>query len=152
MVRSAVALSKGGASVTTNDEVMNLVRDLDSGTAWAVGRFDELTASASLPPVVSDKLPPIQWFSASVFVDGGVRGTIRAETRDEESANSLRDVVRGVMALARLQSSSHAELERTLQSLTLGGTGKTVSLGFDVPAALFDVIPQLSAPRPNVQP
>lgn len=143
-VRAALALSQAGANVTTNDEVMNLVRDLDSSTAWAVGRFDALTASATLPPVVSDHLPPVQWFSANIFVDGGVRGTIRVETRDDASANSLRDIVRGGLALARLQSSRYPLAQTALDALTLEGGGRNVSLSFDVPVELFDELTTMS--------
>ena len=151
MVRGAVDLGGGGASVTTNDEVMNLVRDLDSGNAWAVGRFDELVSQASLPAGVSDKLPAIQWFSASVHVDSGVRGVIRAETRDDQAANSLREVVRGIMALAKLQTATRPELDAMLQSLEVAGTGKTVALSFDVSPELLDVLGSLGSSRPDVQ-
>jgi hypothetical protein len=146
-VRNAIALAKGGASVTTNEEMMKMIDGLDSGTAWAVGRFDELTANASLPPAVSDRIPPIQWFSASVIVDSGVRGTVRAETRDEASAENLREVVRGVMALARLQASRNPQIDGALQSLSLGGTGKTVALTFDVPGEIFDMMASVVTPK-----
>ena len=151
MVRSSVDLASGGASVTTNEEVMNLVRDLDAGTAWAVGRFDELASQASLPAGVGDKLPAIEWFSATVRVDSGLRGVVRAVTRDEESANGLRDVVRGVMALGKLQASARPEVETLMRSLQIGGTGKTVALSFDVPSELLESLSEAVSSRPNVQ-
>ena len=45
------------------------------------------------------QIPAITWFAVSGHVNGGLRGVIRAETRDDEAANNLRDVVRGFMAL-----------------------------------------------------
>ena len=42
--------------------------------------------------------------SVSGHVNGGLRGIVRAETRDDEAANNLRDVVRGFLALAKLQA------------------------------------------------
>jgi hypothetical protein len=48
--------------------------------------------------------------------------------------------VRGFLALAKLGSGAKPELQAVMQSLELGGTGKTVSLSFVVPAELFDVI------------
>ena len=86
------------------------------------------------------QIPAITWFAASAHVNGGLRGTLRAEARDDESANNLRDVVRGFLALAKLGSGAKPELESVMQSLELGGTGKTVSLSFAIPAELFDVI------------
>lgn len=153
LLHAAVDLKTGGASVTTNDEVMNLVGDLESGNVWAVGRFDVLAAQASLPSQVSQNLPAIQWFSASARIDSGVRGVIRAETRDEDAANALRDVIRGVLALAKLQIASHPVLETALRSLQLGGTGKTVAISFDVPADFFDALSALTqSPAPVAQP
>jgi hypothetical protein len=137
-------VKSGTSNVTTNDEMMNLVRDLDSGNAWAVGRFDVLASHTKLPSGLREQLPPVTWFSASAHVNGGVSAVLRAESRDEESANSLRDVVRGGMALAKLQARSRPEFQSLIQSLQLGGTGKTVSLSFDLPLDVFDAIGALA--------
>ena len=147
LIRSAVDLHRAGnnpqtglESVTGNEELMNLVRAMESGNVWAVGRFDALTAHARLPEAVSSQLPAITWFSASGHINGGIRGVVRAEARDDEAANNLRDVVRGFLALAKMSSGSRPELQLMMQSLELGGTGKTVALSFSVPAEVFDVI------------
>jgi hypothetical protein len=148
LIQSAIDLHQGGAnpqtglaSVTGNEELMNLVRSLDTGNnAWAVGRFDALSSQAHLPDSVSSRLPAITWFSVGGHVNGGIRGVVRAEARDEEAANNLRDVIRGFMALAKMQAGSRPELQAMMQSLELGGAGKTVALSFTVPAEVFDVI------------
>jgi hypothetical protein len=152
LIHSAVDLKSGGANVTTNDEVMTLIRDLDSGNAWAVGRFDLLASQTKLPAQVSEKLPAIEWFSASALIDSGLRGVVRAETRDDEAANALRDVVRGIMALAKLQTPSQPALGTVLRSLQLGGNGKTVSLSFEVPADLFGALGSLAKPQEPTAP
>jgi hypothetical protein len=151
LVRGAVDLKAGGASIQTNDEMMALIRDLDSGNAWAAGRFDALTSQARLPAGVAQQIPSITYFSASAHVDSGVRGTLRAESKDEESANSLRDLVRGFLALAKLQGSTRPELTTVLQSLQLGGTGTTVSLSFDFPATALDALGALHGSRSSLQ-
>ena len=147
LVRGAVDLKSGGSSIATNDEMMGLIRDLDSGNAWAAGRFDALTSQANLPSGVAQQLPSISLFSASASIDSSVRGTIRAESRTEEAANSLRDVVRGFLALGRLQASARPELVTLMQSLQLAGTGKTVSLSFDLPATALDGLARLAPAR-----
>jgi hypothetical protein len=147
IVKSAVDLHRAGnnpqaglESVTGNDELMNLVRSMDDGNAWAVGRFDALRANARLPENVASQIPAITWFAVNSHINGGIRGVLRAETRDDQAANNLRDVVRGFLALAKLQSGSKPELQAMMQSLELGGTGKTVSLSFIVPSEVFDLI------------
>jgi len=149
LIKSAIDLHKAGnnpqaglESVTGNDELMSLVRSLDNGSAnaWAVGRFDALRTQSHLPANVLSQIPAITWFAVSGHVNGGFSGTLRAEARDDESANNLRDVVRGFLALAKLGSGAKPELQAMMQSLEVSGSGKTVSLSFSVPAEVFDVI------------
>jgi hypothetical protein len=140
LVHTAVDLRDGGASVLTNHEMMNLVRDLDSGNAWAAGRFDVLTSQASIPAGVREKLPSITWFSASARVGDGLSAVVRGEAKDEASANNLRDVVRGALALAKLQASSRPEFQGLVQSFQLGGSGTSVSVSFDLPVQLVDAL------------
>ncbi|HEY7290799.1 MAG TPA: hypothetical protein VH583_13260 [Vicinamibacterales bacterium] len=161
LVRSAIDLHQSGdnpqaglQSVTGNEELMNLVRSLESGNFWAVGRFDALQAQAHLPQEVSTRIPAITWFAVSGHVNGGLRGVLRAETRDEEAANNLRDVVRGFLALGKMQAGSRPEIQTMMDSLELGGTGKTVALSFNVPAGVFDAVAAASGhslKKPPVQ-
>lgn len=147
LIRGAVDLKSGGSNIAANDEMMGLIRDLESGNAWAAGRFDALTSRANLPDGVAQQLPAITLFSASAHIDSGIRGTFRAESRDDASASSLRDVVRGFLALARMQASARPEFASLLESLQLGGTGKTVALSFDLPPAMLDTLVSLGQHR-----
>ncbi len=139
-VREAVDLQGGGQNVTDNRELMDLVKDMDSGNAWAVGRFDALASRAKLPVNVTSQLPPITWFAATGHVNGGLNGMLRAEARDEQAAQNLRDVVRGFMALAKLQAGSNPGMATMLDSLQLTGDGKTVAVAFSVPSEAFDAL------------
>lgn len=147
LVRNAVDLRAGGDNVTANEELMGLVESLEAGNVWAVGRFDALTGQARLPNDLASKLPAITWFSATGFVNGGIGGVLRAEARDEVAAENLRDVIRGFVALAKMQAGSKPEILAMMQSLQLGGTGKTVALSFDVPEAVFELLGQGAATR-----
>jgi hypothetical protein len=142
-VRQAIERKGGGQNITSNDEVMALVRDIDDGNAWAVGRFDAIARRAHLPREVANQIPAINWFAASGHVNGGVRGLLRAEARDEAAAQNLRDVVRGFVALAKLQAGAKPELNTIMDSLQLGGEGKTVSLAFALPSEVIDMIATL---------
>jgi hypothetical protein len=148
LVRSAIDRRDGGDSVRSNDDIMGLVRSLDRGNVWAVGRFDALTAQAKLPPNVASQLPPITWFAVSGHVNGGLLGDVRMQTRDEESANQFRDVIQGVIALGKLQANDHPELETLLRSIQLGGSGTTVALSFELPAETIDLLSR----QPGIQP
>jgi len=87
--------------VTTNADLMRFVSQIDqTSNAWIVGRFDAVSQSASLPAEVRDRIPPVQWIAASARLNGGIQATLKAETRDDQSGEQLRDVVRGALAMA----------------------------------------------------
>ena len=146
-VRKSIDTKAAGSNVKGNDEVMRLVRDIDDGDAWVVARFDALTGGR-LPVEVANQLPPINWFSARGFVNSGVDGQLRVETRDEVSAKNLQDVVRGFMALGRLQTGQHPEVAAFLDTVQLSGDGKTVSLSFSLPPEMIEALGALRAQRP----
>jgi hypothetical protein len=150
-VRRAVDTKAGSLpDVKGNADVMRLVREVDNGTAWAVARFDAI--SPRLSGGLAPQLPPINWFAVTSHIDSGVRGTMHAETRDEASAQNLQEVIRGMMALARMQVGQHAELSAFVDSLELSGNGNTVTLGFSVPAEMIDMIGSQRASRPRAAP
>jgi hypothetical protein len=140
LVRTAIDLKHGGRGVTTNDDIMKRVRSLDVGDAWVVGRFEALASQANLPRGLAAQLLPITWIAASAHLNGGLRGALRAETRDEESATTLRDLVRGFLAFAKLQAGSRPELQTLVQSVDLDGTGTAVTLSFSLPLEMFDLL------------
>ena len=153
-VRRALDAKVSGTNVIDNTEVMNLVRDSDDGNAWAVARFDALTGRAQLPQEIASQLPPITWVAAKGHINGGLRATLRAETRDDEAAQNLREVIRGFMALAKLQAGQRTEFSELVNSLELGGTGKTVAIGFAIDSAIIDALGALrhfqpSSPQPE---
>jgi hypothetical protein len=148
-VKGAIDSQMAGTSITSNDEMMSLVRDIERGNnAWAVGRFDVLASQANLPEQIARQIPPVKWFAAAGQINGGISGLLRAEARDDQSAAQLRDVVRGFLALAQLQGQNDARVAGMAQSLQVSGEGKTVSLSFTVPAELL----QLMAPKPPAPP
>ncbi len=147
-VRRAIDTKAGAAAdITGNKEFMDLVGNVDDASAWTVARFAALMGRASFPADLAKQLPPIDWLSASGRVDAGVHGLVRAEARDEESAQSLRDVVRGFLALARIQGAQSPDLKEMLNSMELAGEGRTVSLAFDVTPGLIDFLGAVRAGR-----
>jgi hypothetical protein len=139
-VRGAIDAKRSGRSVLSNTELMRLVGDLDSSNAWVVGRFDAMAGKAGLPSDLQSKVPALSWFSAAGHLNGGITGTFKAEAKDDEAATNLRDMLRGVMAMARLQAGDKPAMKAMVDSLQLGGEGKTVAVAFSVPAEMFDAL------------
>ncbi|MEZ5283445.1 MAG: hypothetical protein R2712_01290 [Vicinamibacterales bacterium] len=146
-VKRAIDAGLSNRNVVSNNDLMRLVSELDSSNAWAVGRFDALARQARLPSDVQSQLPTLSWFSAAGHVNGGVSGVFKAEARDEQAAQNLRDVVRGFLAMARLQAGSRPGMQQMVDSLQLTGEGKTVALAFDVPSEFFDALEAMARQR-----
>ena len=139
-VRGAIDAKRSGRSVLSNTELMRLVGDLDSSNAWVVGRFDAMAGKAGLPSGLQSKVPALSWFSAAGHLNGGITGTFKAEAKDDEAATNLRDMLRGVMAMAKLQAGDKPAMKAMVDSLQLGGEGKTVAVAFSVSAEMFDAL------------
>ena len=138
MVRRAVDRAAGGSSVLGNTELMRLVGDMSGQSLWAVGRFDALSAQATLPAEMSGRIPPLTWFSASGKVNGGLLALVKAEAKDEQAAENLRDIVRGFIALAKMQTSNKPSMQKMLPDVQLSGEGKEVAISFAVTNEMLD--------------
>jgi hypothetical protein len=146
-VKRAIDAKLSATSVTSNDEIMTLVRQIEqSHNAWALGRFDVLTSQANLPDQIAKQLPPVKWFTTGVHINGGVSGMVRVEALDDDSAELLRRQVNGALAFAEMMSRSDVRAAAVVKSLQLSGSGKTVELSFTVPAELL----QMVLPKPVV--
>ena len=140
-VRGALDAEAGtSAGIGSNREFMALVNDVSDGTAWSVAKLDTASGRTPFPPALMNQLPPINWFAASGRVDSGLHGRLRAEAPDVQSAESLRDVIQGFLALARLQGGRDAAYRSMLDSVALTANGTSVSLSFDVTPAALDLL------------
>jgi hypothetical protein len=143
-VRSAIDAALTSQSITSNNEMMELVSDIGrSNNAWAVGRFEaiahQVKLDKNLPPQAAAQLNLVKWFAAAGHINGGVAGVLRAEARDETAAQELRKGIDGLMALGRLAAGSDPKASALFNSLQLSGSGKSIQLSFTVPAELIDM-------------
>ena len=129
-------------NITSNPDMIDLIRDNTGSTAWVVGQFDEIRRRMRLPNGVAQQVPPIRLVSVKANINGGVKATIRAETGDKAAADQLRDVVRGFISLARLQGGAKPEIDGLLKSIELSGNDASVRLSVSVsPEALSVIAP-----------
>jgi hypothetical protein len=163
-VKRAIDTKTAGKNVTENAAMMAMVKDFDGGNVWAIAHVESVASSNVIPQEIRQQLPPVTWFAVNARIDDGVRAMVRADARDEAAATNLRDVVRGFVALARLQTTQHPQLAELVNTLELGGQGNTVTLGFNVPPSVIDLlgkmrdgakapsIPAAAAPRRPLPP
>ena len=146
-VQRAIDAQLSAHSITSNNEMMDLVTDIEqTNNAWAVGRFDLIASQAKLPDEIAGKIPPVKWLAIAGHVNGGVSAQLRAEANDDQAAENLRGVLNGVISLAKLQGQNDPKLTSLINSLQLTGSGTTVRLSFSVPAEIFELM------QPKAQP
>jgi hypothetical protein len=142
-VKAAIDRSQGGgtASITSDGEFVRMLESVDqTSTVWAIGRPKVLQSGGEIPTTVMQQLPEVKWFAASGHLNGGLQATVRAEGKDEEAGKNMREVVQGVLALARLQLDAKPELKPLLSSVQVEGTGSGVALHMTLPAEMLDLI------------
>jgi len=146
MVKRAIDAGATGAALKKNTELVAVINEMrGTGNAWFVGRLDSLGAEGAIPGEIAAHLPAVNVVAASVHINGGVRGSLRADARDDKAAEQLRDVVKGALAAGRLMTGSNPKIEVMMNSIQVTGTGKTVGLNFAVPAEMLDLINGLAA-------
>jgi hypothetical protein len=140
-VKRAIDAQLTGTSIIGNDEMMTFVKDIEAGNnAWAVGRFDVLTAHAKLPEQIARQIPPVKWFAAAGHINGGVSGMVRVEANDDEAAELFRRQVNGALAFGEMVGRSDPRASAVLKTVQMSGSGKTVQLSFTVPGELLQMV------------
>jgi hypothetical protein len=146
-VHQAIDGLSAGSDIRANEQMMGLLDRVESGSnAWAVGRFGDLSSLGILPAEVAGQMPAVTAFAFGGRVDGSFGGSLSIEGRDEEAGQNLRDVLRGVLALAQSMTTGRPELETMVNSLQLGGTGTMATLSFWLPSEALDVLFSAEAP------
>ena len=137
-------------TIKQNADMTRLMGRVEGAHTWTVAQFDVLQGRAPLPPDVVSQLPSISWFAASGRIDDGVSAVIHAEAKDEKAAQDLREVLRGFVALVRMQVGQQPEFAELVNSVQLSGEGTTVSLAFSVPPQMIDRLGAIGSQRPRV--
>ena len=146
-VRSTARRGRGEAGIDADADMMRLLGRVDTRSSfWAVGRFGDEGLLAWVPEQMSERLPPVTAFAVQGRINGGISVSLAVEGRDEAAAQNLRDVVRGFVALAQLQTFGNPDLQAILDSLQTGGDGTAVTLSLQVPSEAIELLLSMVAP------
>jgi hypothetical protein len=140
-VRRAIDAGASGDDIRKNAELIGLIDEVrGNGNAWFAGRVDAMTNQGAMPAEIATHLPAVNLVAASLHINGGLSGAVRAEARDDKAGEQLRDVVKGALAAGRLMASQNPKIDAMLNTLQVTGTGKTVGMTFTVPVELLDML------------
>jgi hypothetical protein len=147
-VQRAIDAGASGDDLRKNAQLMAVIDDIrGDGNAWFVGRVDAMANHGQMPAEIASHLPAMELVAASVRVNGGVSGALRADARDDTAAEQLRDVIKGALAAGRLMTGQNPKMDAMFNSLQVTGAGKTVSVSFTVPVELLDLLNGVAAAR-----
>ena len=128
-------------NIVSNNEMMRQVNELDNTNAWAVGRFDAIASKVGpAERSRSQRCPPSRGSRRPATSTAASAACSRPRPRTRRPAKNLRDVVRGFLALAKMQAGNKPGMQQMVDSLQLSGDGKTVALAFAVPSEVLDVL------------
>lgn len=145
-LKRAIDAAADRRDITQNAEIMGYVAEMEIGnSAWVVSKVDEMANTDAVPEQVRSQMGAVEWFMAGANVNGGMSGTLRAEARDEQSAEQLRDLIRGGIAALRLMTGNDQRIQPFINSVQLTGMGNTVALQFSLTPDMIDVINGLAA-------
>jgi hypothetical protein len=128
-------LAAPAASILDNSEVMAGIRGIEYGNQiWAVGKFD-LDAIppevASIPSPVLEVVKGFKGGSYQMRLDTGVHVKAIGNFTDDQAAKSTADLVRGLLAVARLQVYKQPDLVSLLEGVRIDYAGISMTVRFD---------------------
>lgn len=144
-LKRAIDAAADSQDVTSNAQLMGYVAEMETGnSAWIVSKVDEMAHTEELPEQLRSQVGAVEWFMAGASINSGISGTLRAEARDETSAEQLRDLIRGGIAALRLMTGNDERLQPLINSIQMAGMGTTVSLQFSLTPEMIDILHSLS--------
>lgn len=140
----------GKVPMRSNAALVALLESVKPGsTFWAVGDQSVLSRLPLTVPGAAGQgsvtLPPVKSVVVTGDLDPLVAVELTGEAVDDKAAQSLADVVRGLVALASLQASQKPELRELASAVSVTTDATRVHVNVRVPYELLD---SLSGKRP----
>ena len=153
-VKKAIDQLSLPGSQPLRSELMDAIRTIEAGSqVWAVGDFSvgELPAGLRGPAPALELLKSLRSGTYQLRVDQDVhaRGTGNFENTD--SANTLTDMARGLIALAKLQVAQNPDLLHLLDGVAVRSSGASVIVNIDEPGDLLKKLKDLRLDRSPAQ-
>ena len=99
---------------------------------WLAGSPEGMLGSV-LSSGAGSRLPPLQAFSISGRLDAELHLRGRGKASDPKSALELADVVRGLVALGRLQQNANPQMSAIVDSIQIGQVDHEVEVSLAIP-------------------
>lgn len=152
LVKQAIdRLAAPAPSLLQKSAIMDQVRKIEAGNqVWAVGEFSvkDLPRPFHGPAQAEELLKSWQGGVYQMRVDSDVHVRATGNFTDAESAKTLGDLIRGVVAMAKMQVAQQPDLLHLLDGLQVRNSGTSMTINFD---ASGDLLRKLKDYRPKRQ-
>jgi hypothetical protein len=127
-------------SVVQNTELMNQIRTIEAGNQiWAAGRFDEnsFPLPMRVPSKVGELAHSLKSGTYQMRVDQDLHLKATGGFNTPEMAKATNDMLRGLVAMAKLQVSQEEKLVHLLDGLSIESSGETLTISFNATGSLL---------------
>ena len=127
-------LAAPAQSVLDNQELMTGIRAVEVGNqVWAVGQFDleSIPQAAKIPAPALEFVRNFTGGSYQMRLDSGVHVKAVGNFKTDETARQTGDVLRGLIAVAKLQASQKPDMLRLLDGVRIDYKGSSMMVRFD---------------------
>jgi hypothetical protein len=129
-------------SAPLRSDLMAAIQTIDAGSqVWAVGDFsigDLSAAGIRGPAPVMDMFKSLQSGTYQMHVDSGVHARATANFADTDSAQNLRDLANGALAVAKLQvAKQQPDMMHVLDGIQVSTSGPMLVVQIDEPGDLL---------------
>jgi hypothetical protein len=127
-------LAAPASSILDNAALLSGIRGIEVGNQiWAVGQFDvaAIPESARIPAPALEMVKGFKGGSYQMRLDSGVHVRAVGNFISDEAARSTADVIRGLMAVAKLQMAQQPDMIGLLDGLRIDYAGNSMTVRFD---------------------
>jgi hypothetical protein len=118
-----------------NSEIMSSIKEIEAGSqVWAVGEFDSrllLPMGRGVPEQIVEPLKALQSGTYQMRIDHDLHAVATGRFGDSESARMTGDLLRGLVAIAKLQLSRQPDMIQLLDGVRVEQNGSSMTVNVD---------------------
>jgi hypothetical protein len=134
-------LAAPGESVLQNPGLLDSIKAIEAGSqVWAAGEFDTrlLPDQPEAPVQIAELMKSLQGGTYQMRIDQDVHVVATARFTDPEKARMTGDLLRGLIAVAKLQLSRQPDMIGLLDGVRVQESGLSMTVNFDVSGELLE--------------
>jgi hypothetical protein len=136
-------------SVVQNTELMNEIRSIEAGNQiWAAGKFDpQLFGTTPVEGRIDSLAHSLKTGTYQMRLDQDVHLRATGNFTSPEMAKASTDMLRGLLAMAKLQFSQEEKLARLLDGVNIESSADQLTVSFSATGDLIKQIQEMRAGR-----